>query len=271
MKSLKVILTVLFFIAFAGSVYYLNNKMIKRTNNQIKSLNESVLQLKSEVLKAVPVPLGHWHHNIRIFMIKAQGGQVEDDCILLIGDSITEGIYMDRISGLPVLNAGVGGAGVSFFYDNLKDLLSTVKKPVVAIIALGVNDATLSVPSPHEKYVSTWIKQYESIVNQVRKTGAEPVLMTILPVGKDMPLGNKYFNTDLLNKLNDSIRDLAAKDKLILSDSNKTLSGSDGFIKKGLTVDGVHLTSEGYKIWKEDIVKGIKTAVDKKGVKSSGK
>jgi lysophospholipase L1-like esterase len=271
LKSLKVVLTLLFFIAFAGSVYYLNNKMIKSTDNQIKLLNESMLQLKSEVLKAVPVPLGHWHHNIRIFMIKAQGGQVEENCILLIGDSITEGIYMDRISGLPVLNAGVGGAGVSFFNDNLKDILSTVKKPVVAVIALGVNDATLSIPAPLDKYVSTWIKQYESLVNQVRKAGAEPVLMTILPVEKDMPLGSKYFNTELIKKLNESIRDLSVKDKLILFDSNKTFSGLDGFIKKGLTIDGVHLTSEGYKIWKEDIVKGIKTAVDKKGLKSSAK
>jgi lysophospholipase L1-like esterase len=233
--------------------------------HRMSELAQGMTAVKQEVQKAVPAPLGHWHHTVRIFMIKAQGGQTEPGGIILIGDSITEGIFLDRVCGLSVINAGIGGAGVSLFNSNLEDILST-SKPSVAFIALGVNDSNISISEKNEEYIKNWAKNYESLVDNLIKKGIEPVLSTILPVEKDKELGTKYFNAALINRLNEKIREISDKEELILADSYAAMADSAGFIPQGSTLDGVHLKAESYKIWKETIVKSLTEALAKKGI-----
>ena len=236
-----------------------------QNQHRISELTQGMTAVKQEVQKAVPAPLGHWHHTVRIFMIKAQGGQTEPGGIILIGDSITEGLFLDRVCGLSVANAGIGGAGVSLFNSNIDELLST-SKPSVAFIALGVNDSNISISEKNEEYINNWAKNYDSLVDNLIGKGIEPVLSTILPVEKDKDLGTKYFNAALINRLNEKIRETGVKKELIVADSYVALADSAGFIPQGSTLDGVHLNAESYKLWKVTIIKGITEALDKKGI-----
>jgi lysophospholipase L1-like esterase len=243
--------------------------VITSSNTEVKSelasLKNELDKLAFEVSKVSPAAVGHVHHTVRYFMIRAQGGQMPPNGIVLIGDSITEGLFFDRICGIPVLNAGIGGAGVTMFVDFVDEVVAKTK-PSVVVIALGVNDAHAKTGS-EEAYVAEWVKFYSKIVQSVKKGKAEPVLMTILPVEKDMDLGSRYFNSNQIKMMNAKIADLAQRGNCVVIDSYATFADSEGFTKKGSTVDGVHLTPKSYEIWKSDIRKGVAMALEKKGLK----
>lgn len=104
------------------------------------SLKSGVDNLISEVSRFSYLFPGVSHKDVRIFFIQQQARQAPKGSILLIGDSITEGLFTEQMCGLAVLNAGIGGAGVTTF-RKLVTQVSQEIKPSVVVISLGVNDA----------------------------------------------------------------------------------------------------------------------------------
>ena len=82
-------------------------------------------------------------------------------------------------------------------------------------------------------------------------------LLSILPVNNKawyVPIDNQA-----IDEVNAAIRKLAEKLKVPYVDLHQKMAGSDGQLRKELTVDGVHLTAEGYKIWLEGIRMMVET------------
>ena len=68
-------------------------------------------------------------------------------------------------------------------------------------------------------------------------------------------VGNVVENADVL-KLNDSLKKFAKEYNYKYIDLYSELS-KDNQLKSQLTIDGIHLKGEGYKIWKDNIKKYV--------------
>ena len=232
-------------------------------NSKINRLSSSVATLSFEVSKISPAVIGHNHASVRDFMISTQAHQIAENGVLLIGDSITEGLVLPQVCGLPVINAGIGGAGVSAFVTRVNKMIS-ITKPRIVVVALGVNDAHGD-PNFVDSIVSEWIKIYSEIVHLIKARQAEPVLMTILPVEDGKALGKGYFNSSQILMMNKKIIELAEKNNVVAIDSFANLASDDGLAYSGATIDGVHLTRSSYDVWKNDIRKGVKLVLERVG------
>lgn len=198
------------------------------------------------------------HDKVRLFIIKLQASQAGYGRAVLLGDSITEGLYYNTVCGSPIINAGIGGIGVRGMLDFLPAILQATR-PSVVVVLLGVNDAYgKSVPLSS---LSRWSVGYDHLVNAIISFGATPVLMTILPVEKGKPLGAQSFDEQAIKYFNQQIRKIAKAHKIPLVDTYKMWANSGGYILRGSTVDGVHLTGKAYKRlydeFKEAVSKGF--------------
>lgn len=191
------------------------------------------------------------HIQIRQFSITTQSQQVLGKFALIIGDSITEALSLINYQGMPVLNGGMGGGGIQSAYDLLDKV--TIK-PAIIIIAIGVND---SVKKNESKLsLNEWEAKYRLTVTKAKSLTDHLILSTIIPVEPGKPLGDKYFDSELIEKMNLIIRKISKEESLNL------IENDNGF-KKLLTsktiytIDGVHLTPYGYKIWKKNLEHAI--------------
>jgi lysophospholipase L1-like esterase len=181
------------------------------------------------------------HAYFRIAIMRLQTQIVGTGSVLLLGDSIIEGFWWNTVCGKHI-NGGIASAGILIFQKFLDDILHATRPKIVTLM-IGVNDSQrIMDPIDFEK----WCMDYDEIVSKIVGWGALPVLFTIIPVEKDKPLGDIYFDTERIKAQNAHIRRLAGEKNYILFDSYNLLAGEDGFMLKGGTIDGVHPSKTTY-------------------------
>jgi lysophospholipase L1-like esterase len=161
-----------------------------------------------------------------------------------------------RIAGYPVLNGGMGGAGVHAARE-LLDGFPKGRRIKGIVIAIGVNDAARTSLRPD--YFDEWEKSYLSIVRQAKALAVKTLAVnTVIPVEKGKPLGDQYFDLEAIERLNDIIRKVAASDHtLILIDNDATFRFLTSK-QQAYTLDGVHLNAIGYASWKSGLAAAFK-------------
>ena len=158
--------------------------------------------------------------------------------VIVFGDSIVQAAPLPpSICGTPIVNAGIGGAGIDYFVRYSKELLGA-SAPKLIVLAVGINDA-------HEETLRSFRSRYQSAVTALSQR-APLVLATIAPVES----GTFTQKIDLmaLPFLNETIKDMGET----IIDLNEQMIGSSHF-----TTDGVHLNAEGYALWTRAITEGI--------------
>lgn len=237
------------------------NQVFARCGQQLEKLEKRLdrMQLHMELFglqlgsKTETQP----RHMIRLQMIQQQVQQAQPGSLFLLGDSITEAALFSADLKLPVVNLGVGGMGVAFFHDHTKSLLSG-HSPAVVVVALGVNDTSRQhTIADHNEYACKWASLYKDLLSQVREAGAIPVIVTILPVAHDLPLGDRYFNPELIRALNEQLRLLAKAESVKLVDLYNIFAQADGSLSREATIDGVHLSADSYRIWRKQITNAV--------------
>ena len=162
--------------------------------------------------------------------------------VVMLGDSLTERAQWSEITGCPfVANRGIGAddsAGVLRRVDDVTKL-----KPSAVFLMIGVNDVASSVPT-------------ETIVDNVRQTittlsdaGAKVYLQLVLPVTQGFP---RKINPKV-TELNAAYLALAQETKATIVDFRSQARTEDGFLREELSVDGIHLTPAGYRVWRDAI------------------
>ncbi|MCK7558035.1 GDSL-type esterase/lipase family protein [Chitinophaga sedimenti] len=72
----------------------------------------------------------------------------------------------------------------------------------------------------------------------------------MLPVNNTFTQFKNHYNKDEhIAALNEGYRKIAAEAGATLIELNKPFQDSEGKLKKELTMDGLHLNAEGYKLW----------------------
>ncbi len=170
---------------------------------------------------------------------------VKPGAIVFLGNSLTAaGNWEEWFGSHRIYNRGIPGDHC----DGIRERLTTALGPAPQAVFLmaGINDLAY-----HPADIVT--EKYKSLVSEIRELhpSTRLYLMSILPVNRRawyVPVDNLA-----IVEVNDSIRKLAENLKVPYVDLHEKMTGQDGQLRKELTVDGVHLTPEAYKIWLDAI------------------
>ena len=152
-----------------------------------------------------------------------------------------------------VYNRGLGGW-------RTEDMLATLEAQVTglmpkrAFINIGTND--LSDPSVT---IDALMERYDEILNRIEAEvpGVELVLMAYYPINYDaadegMKACLRIRTNERIREANQAVEALAARHGARYMDFNAPLTDEQGRLKAEYTIEGMHITEEGYRaIWPE--------------------
>lgn len=175
--------------------------------------------------------------------------------ILFLGDSLTEGLGVSKTEAYPhlveelvkkrlnkninAINGGVSGSTISDGLSRLKWYLKT--QPDIIFVALGANDGLRGLNLKESQ------KNLEKIIDEALKSGAKVLLAgMLLP-----PNYGVEYRKDFKNMF------IEVKDKYNLKFMPFLLKDVAG-IQKLNQADGIHPTSQGYKIIANEVFEFLK-------------
>jgi len=189
--------------------------------------------------------------------------------VVFIGDSITLlwplGVSFPQMSSY--INRGVGGETtisiMARFQADVTDL-----HPRVVVILAGTNDiAGFSGPMTIEQTRDN----LDVMARSAAENGIRVVLSSVMPVNDYCfdPDGNRYINTvqrppAQILALNQLIRTYAEQNRIPYIDYHAAMVDADGFMRIGLTFDGLHPTAAGYAVMAPLALSGIRSALKRK-------
>jgi lysophospholipase L1-like esterase len=180
------------------------------------------------------------HRKIRQGMFALS--QIDSAAVVMLGDSLTEGAPWAEITGCRFLaNRGIGGddsAGVLKRLDGV-----TMLKPAAVFLMIGVNDVNSGVST------DTIVENVQEMLRKLKSSGTRVYLTLVLPVGENF----KKINGKI-DDLNQAYLKLAKEEQVPIVDFRADMRGADGFLKEELNRDGVHLTAEGYRVWRDALL-----------------
>lgn len=182
-------------------------------------------------------PSGDLYRNSKISIFFNTEIQVKN---VMIGDSITERAEWNELfPNVSISNRGIAGDTTEGVLNRLDSIL--IIKPINAFIMLGINDI-LNENSPENTF-----KKYVQLIINLQKNDINPVIQSTLFISKERK--NSENINKFVERLNALLFEYATQNNLVFINLNETLSENNG-LKNDVTDDGVHLTGEGYKLWK---------------------
>ena len=174
---------------------------------------------------------------------------VVDDNYVFLGDSITDWYDLDKyFEGLPVVNSGVSGYSTSNILNNMNKMVYQYN-PSKVFILIGINDLELKVDD------NVVVNNIRKIVQGIKKNRryAKIYVESIYPINNSdddkiegsIINGNRK-NSDIID-INNKLVKLTKEEGATYIDLHKELVDDNGLLKIEYTVDGLHLSSEGYE------------------------
>jgi hypothetical protein len=163
--------------------------------------------------------------------------------VVMLGDSLTEAPPWSEITGcFFVVNRGIVGdssAGVAKRLDEIVKL-----KPAAVFLMIGVNDVAGDIAT------ETIVKNVRETIRKLTRGRARVYLTLVLPVSSRYP---QKLNPKI-DELNAAYADLARQSKVSLIDFRDQVRAEDGSLREDLTTDGLHLTPEAYRVWRDAVM-----------------
>ncbi len=174
--------------------------------------------------------------------------------VIFLGDSRTEGFSL--YSGLKEGKYfySVGATVESVFSKNVWTLEDGSKVPLLDAIAkesCGKIYVMLGVNELGWVKVETFQNQYAKVIDRLREDhpDAQIVLQSILPVSAKQDAKKTYVNNQRIQTYNEAIMALAEEKDCAYVNVAEAVPGEDGCLRPELTFDGVHLNTQGCRIW----------------------
>ncbi|MFW5821713.1 MAG: GDSL-type esterase/lipase family protein [Bacteroidota bacterium] len=171
--------------------------------------------------------------------------------IIFLGDSLTEwGNWKELFPGKKIMNFGIAGDTTGGLLRRLNSVCR--HKASKIFLMIGINDLG------DNKDVREILSNYERVIQKMKKEcpGTEVHLISVLPA-----LYNKFpgsaINHDKVLALNKGIQKIASQYQLNYINLASSFSDKNGSLDRRYTIDGLHLSKEGYEKWKKGINKYI--------------
>ncbi len=169
--------------------------------------------------------------------------------IVFLGNSITDGAeWAELFQNKRCINRGISGdvtAGILLRLDAITKL-----QPASIFIMIGINDLSRNMT------VDEIIVNYRAILDQIRREAprTKVYVESVLPVNPATGLALNHTNkTDLIIELNNRLRKLASEFGHTYIDLFSVMADQNNHLPRKYSIDGVHLTYEGYRVWTEAI------------------
>lgn len=169
---------------------------------------------------------------------------------VFIGDSLTDGCALDVFypdMSTAVYNRGIGGDSTAGVLKRLELSLFDIE-PSRIVLMIGINDINGMVPN------SKIIENYGKILSEIKTAlpEAEVYCVAVMPVNKELEsytaVNAERTNSGVL-ELNPEIEALAASKGYRFINLHADFCDADGFLKKELSPDGIHLNHDGYTVY----------------------
>jgi lysophospholipase L1-like esterase len=171
--------------------------------------------------------------------------------IVFLGDSLTEwGPWEKLFPEKNIVNLGIAGNKTSDIYNRLNSVWNY--SPGKLFLMCGINDLGdgLSVEEIAERYTLI-VRSLHDILPET-----EFYILSVLPVALN-EWGNSNLNNDKVDELNLRIQEISRIFQASYVDMSQLFKNEKGELKEKLSLDGLHLSNEGYKVWKSGIEKYI--------------
>jgi lysophospholipase L1-like esterase len=206
---------------------------------------------KQEPVATQPNPFApHWL--IRDIVISAHRSAVGPGGLLFVGDSIVEGFYWNRIGPLSVLNAGYSGIWTEALEPRIPLLLKSAE-PALAVLLVGANDAKKDCS---ESSLDGAVKNLDGIVRHFENAGVPLIAMTPPPVERGKRL-TSFYSVDAMAGMSRGILETCNGRAAAIVDLQSALSDGEGAARNGMTVDGIHLSAEGYRLMHDMLARAV--------------
>jgi lysophospholipase L1-like esterase len=166
--------------------------------------------------------------------------------VVFMGDSITDGWKLAQyFPGKPYVNRGIGGQTTpQMLVRMFEDVINL--KPAVMIVLAGTNDIARNTGPETLEMIE---ENLEAMSELAQFHGIKVILCSLTPV-------STYVNPKMIEgrpladvaKLNDWIRDYAAKNHAFYADYFTPLADDKGMLKEGFSRDGLHPNDKGYEL-----------------------
>lgn len=174
--------------------------------------------------------------------------------IVFLGNSITDGCeWAELFNNRHVKNRGISGDRSGWLLDRLDPIVGGHPKKLFLMI--GVNDLAAGV-SPDE-IVANVARLIDRFQSESRWT--KIYVQSILPVNGDLPgYERRKACAPLIVPTNKRLEALCDEKEVTYLDVWGALADHEGRLDKRYTNDGLHLTGEGYVVWRDAIKQHVK-------------
>ena len=196
---------------------------------------------------ADPTRTAHYS-NMRTYQMRMDGS-VPDGSVVFVGDSLVQSLCTDAVIS-PSVNFGIGGDTTAGVLGRISGYQS-LRKARAVVLAVGFND----LKSRTDREL---IANYREILRKL-PPGLPVVVSAILPVHEELYRKHASVTNGRIRAINEELAKLCAeRPERVFVDTGKLLAGPDGNLSTAMQVgDGVHLNSDGYRIWIEALKTGI--------------
>lgn len=150
-----------------------------------------------------------------------------------------------------IYNRGIGGFVTDDMLRNMNEQIFDLE-PSAIFINIGTNDISDSSKSFYE-VLSHMLGNYEKILQQIKERlpDTKVFVMAFYPVctkgRENEPVFINRNNKNLLTA-NEAVRKLSEKMGYCYIDVNNGLTDGNGMLKENITIDGIHMHPDGYRI-----------------------
>lgn len=175
------------------------------------------------------------YYNKLLSIQERQDLQVNNGSIIMIGDSITQGIIYPRF-----INYGIG-SDTTYGVLNRLEKYKSLQEANKIILMIGINDLK-------RRSDNQIIENYQKIIEYFPNN--KLIVFSILPVNEAVVLKNSEMNNIRINKLNKELSRICKNNSVVFIDISEEYLNKDGYLDSKFHVgDGIHLNPEGYRIW----------------------
>lgn len=164
-----------------------------------------------------------------------------------MGDSITDGGEWSELFPLQkTLNRGISSDNTFGILFRLAEV--TKRKPKKIFLLIGINDIARNIPD------SVILRNYQKIITGIQQQTPRSRLyiQSILPTNDNFSdFKNHQHKTAQIMAVNSALQKMCNGKKIVYVDLYNQFTDVAGKLDTRYTNDGLHLTGEGYKKWKQ--------------------
>lgn len=182
----------------------------------------------------------YWANKVELYSTE----EIPDNPIVFIGDSLTDRYDLSKYyPDLPVINRGVGGDFATGLWDR-KHLLGLEKDPQAIFVMIGTNNFI------YNNQLFSYLSDVEKFLLYLKENAPNSriFLHSICPMAKSVNV-----SPQTIQETNKELEKLAQNNNITYIDLYSLFADENGYIRSELTVDGVHFTPLGYKIWTDKV------------------